>query len=126
MNGNEFGGKPDAAASDELSVLHLLVRYDRDYLAGTFNGRSTVISLLIWLIIGGVVGWLAGLIMRDNNSVLVNIIVGIVGSFLGGLILSRGDINNSPLTLGTFAVSLLGAVILLAIVNLVRRGSIRS
>ena len=85
-----------------------------------------MISLITWLIIGGVVGWLAGLIMRDNNSVLVNIIVGIVGSFLGGLILARGDINNAPLTLGTFAVSLLGAVILLAIVNLVRRGSIRN
>lgn len=85
-----------------------------------------MISLLIWLIIGGVVGWLAGLIMRDNNSVIVNIIVGIVGSFLGGLILSRGDINNSPLTTGTFAVSLLGAVVLLGIVNLVRRGSVRN
>jgi uncharacterized membrane protein YeaQ/YmgE (transglycosylase-associated protein family) len=85
-----------------------------------------MISLLVWLIIGGVVGWLAGLIMRDNNGVIVNIIVGIVGSFLGGLILSRGDINNSPLTVGTFAVSLLGAVILLGIVNLVRRGSVRN
>ena len=85
-----------------------------------------MISLLVWLIIGGIVGWLAGLIMRDNNGVIVNVIVGIVGSFLGGLILDRGEINNSPLTLGTFAVSLLGAVILLGIVNLVRRGSIRN
>lgn len=85
-----------------------------------------MIALLIWLLIGGIVGWLAGLIMRDNNSVLVNIVVGIVGSFLGGLILSRGDINNSPLTIGTFLVSLLGAVILLGIVNLIRRGSVRN
>ena len=85
-----------------------------------------MISLLIWLLIGGIVGWLAGLIMRDNNGVIVNIIVGIVGSFIGGLILSRGDINNSPLTIGTFLVSLLGAVILLGIVNLVRRGSVRN
>ncbi len=85
-----------------------------------------MISLLVWLIIGGIVGWLAGLIMRDNSGVIVNVIVGIVGSFLGGLILDRGEINNSPLTLGTFAVSLLGAVILLGIVNLVRRGSIRN
>ncbi len=84
-----------------------------------------MISLLIWLIIGGVVGWLAGMIMRDNNGIIVNIIVGIVGSFLGGLILARGDINNSPLTIGTFLVSLLGAVILLGIVNLIRRGSVR-
>ena len=85
-----------------------------------------MISLLIWLVIGGVVGWLAGLIMRDNNGVIVNIIVGIVGSFLGGLILARGNINNAPLTIGTFLVSLLGAVVLLGIVNLVRRGSVRN
>lgn len=85
-----------------------------------------MISLIVWLIIGGIVGWLAGLIMRDNNGVIVNIIVGIVGSFLGGLIMSHGDINNSPLTIGTFAVSLLGAVILLGLVNLMRRGSIRN
>ena len=85
-----------------------------------------MISLIIWLVIGGVVGWLAGLIMRDNNGVIVNIIVGIVGSFLGGLILARGTINNAPLTIGTFLVSLLGAVVLLGIVNLVRRGSVRN
>ncbi len=85
-----------------------------------------MISLIVWLIIGGIVGWLAGLIMRDNNGVVVNIIVGIIGSFIGGLILSHGDLNNSPLTIGTFAVSLLGAVILLGLVNLMRRGSIRN
>jgi uncharacterized membrane protein YeaQ/YmgE (transglycosylase-associated protein family) len=84
-----------------------------------------MIGLLIWLLIGGVVGWLAGIIMRDNNGVIMNIVVGIVGSFVGGLIFSRGEINNSPLTITTFAVSLLGAVILLAIVNLIRRGSVR-
>ena len=84
-----------------------------------------MIGLLIWLVIGGVVGWLAGLIMRDNNGILLNVVVGIVGSFIGGLILSRGEINNSPLTIETFGVSLLGAIVLLAVVNLVRRGSIR-
>nr|WP_295661787.1 GlsB/YeaQ/YmgE family stress response membrane protein [Polymorphobacter sp.] len=81
---------------------------------------------LLWLIVGGVVGWLAALIMRDNNGVIVNIIVGIVGAFLGGLIMARGDINNSPLTIGSFAVSLLGAVILLGVVNFVRRGTVRN
>ena len=84
-----------------------------------------MIGLLIWLIIGGVVGWLAGMIMRDNNGIVINIVVGIVGSFIGGLIFAHGNINNAPLTVGTFAVSLLGAVILLAIVNLVRRGTVR-
>ena len=84
-----------------------------------------MIGILIWLVIGGVIGWLAGIIMRDDNGVLVNIVVGIVGAFIGGLIISGGSINNAPLTIGSFAVSLLGAVILLAIVNLIRRGSAR-
>lgn len=82
-------------------------------------------GIIIWLIIGGIVGWLAGMLMRDRNGIVLNIVVGIVGSFIGGLILARGDINNSPLTVESFAVSLLGAVILLAIVNLLRRGSVR-
>lgn len=82
-------------------------------------------GIIIWLIIGGVVGWLAGILMRDRNGIIMNIVVGIVGAFLGGLILARGNINNSPLTIETFAVSLLGAVILLAIVNLIRRGTVR-
>lgn len=84
-----------------------------------------MIGIVIWLVIGGVVGWLAGLIMRDNNSVLVNVVVGIVGAFIGGLIFSGGTINQAPLDVTSFLVSLLGAVILLAIVNLVRRGRVR-
>ena len=84
-----------------------------------------MIGILIWLVIGGVVGWLAGLIMRDNNGIVVNVIVGIVGAFIGGLIINGGSINNAPLTIESFGVSLLGAVILLAIVNLIRRGSAR-
>ena len=63
--------------------------------------------------------------MRDNNSVLMNVIVGIVGAFIGGLIFSGGTINQAPLDVTSFLVSLLGAVILLAIVNLVRRGRVR-
>lgn len=84
-------------------------------------------GIIMWLIIGGVVGWLASLIMRTDaqQGILLNIVVGIVGAFIGGLILSRGEINNAPLTVTTFLVSLLGAVILLGVVNLVRRGSLR-
>ncbi len=84
-------------------------------------------GLIIWLIVGGVVGWLASLIMRTDaqQGILLNIVVGIVGAFLGGLIFSGGTINQAPLNLTAFLVSLVGAVILLAIVNLVRRGSIR-
>ena len=60
-----------------------------------------------------------------QQGVLLNIVVGIVGAFIGGLIFSGGSINNAGLTLYSFLVSLAGAVILLAIVNLFRRGSVR-
>ncbi|HEY5711949.1 MAG TPA: GlsB/YeaQ/YmgE family stress response membrane protein [Allosphingosinicella sp.] len=84
-------------------------------------------GIIIWLVVGGVVGWLASMIMRTDaqQGILLNIIVGIVGAFLAGLIFSRGNINSAPLDLMSFLVSLVGAVILLGIVNLVRRGSLR-
>ena len=59
-----------------------------------------------------------------QQGIILNIVVGLIGSFIGGLIFSQGDINNAPLTVMTFLVSLVGAIILLAIVNLVRRSSI--
>jgi uncharacterized membrane protein YeaQ/YmgE (transglycosylase-associated protein family) len=88
-------------------------------------------NIIIWLIVGGIVGWLASLIMRTDaqQGVLLNIVVGIVGAFVGGLLLSPlfgvGTINSSGLSLATFLVSLGGAVILLAVVNLFRRGHAR-
>lgn len=84
-------------------------------------------GIIFWLVVGGVIGWLASVIMRTDGQqgIILNIVVGIIGSFIGGLIFARGDMNNSPLTITTFLVSLAGSVILLAIVNMVRRGSIR-
>jgi uncharacterized membrane protein YeaQ/YmgE (transglycosylase-associated protein family) len=81
----------------------------------------------VWLVVGGIVGWLASLIMRTDaqQGVLLNIVVGIVGAFIGGMIFSRGNINEAPLSVTAFIVSLIGAVILLGIVNLFRRGSLR-
>ena len=72
-------------------------------------------GLIIWLIIGGVVGWLASIIMRTDaqQGILLNIVVGIVGAFIGGLILGRGTINDTPLNLTSFLVSLVGAIILI-------------
>lgn len=85
-----------------------------------------MIGIIIWLIVGGLVGWLASLIMRTDaqQGILLNIVVGIVGAFIGGLIISGGSINQG-ITLTSFLVSLLGAIILLAIINLFRRGSLR-
>lgn len=87
-------------------------------------------GIIIWLIVGGVVGWLASIIMRTDaqQGMLLNIIVGIVGAMLAGFVISPmigvGTINDG-ITLASFLVSLVGAVILLAIVNLFRRGSVR-
>ena len=85
-----------------------------------------MIGIIVWLIVGGVVGWLASIIMRTDaqQGILLNIVVGIVGAFLAGLIIGGGSINQA-ITIQSFLWSLLGAVILLAIVNLVRRGSVR-
>ena len=84
-------------------------------------------GLILWLIIGGVVGWLASIVMRTDaqQGILLNIVVGVVGAFIAGMIFSGGSINNQPLTLYTFLTSLVGAIILLAIVNLFRRGTVR-
>jgi uncharacterized membrane protein YeaQ/YmgE (transglycosylase-associated protein family) len=84
-------------------------------------------GIIIWLIIGGICGWLASIIMRTDGQqgIFLNIIVGIVGAFIAGLIFGRGNINTDPTDISNFLVSLVGAVILLAIVNLVRRGRVR-
>ena len=87
-------------------------------------------GILVWLIVGGVVGWLASIIMRTDaqQGILLNVIVGIVGALLAGFIVSPllgiGTINEG-ISLATFLVSLVGAIILLAIVNLFRRGRVR-
>ena len=88
-------------------------------------------NIVIWLIVGGVVGWVASLVMRTDaqQGWILNIVVGIVGAFLGGLIFApmfgTGTINEGEFSLGSLVVSLAGAVILLAIVNLVRGRAIR-
>ena len=83
-------------------------------------------GIIVWLIVGGVVGWLASLIMRTDaqQGLILNIVVGIVGAFLAGLLLGGGTINQQ-ITIESFLYSLLGAVVLLAIVNLIRRGTVR-
>jgi uncharacterized membrane protein YeaQ/YmgE (transglycosylase-associated protein family) len=88
-------------------------------------------NILIWLVIGGVIGWLASLVMRTDaqQGILLNIVVGIVGALLGGWLISplvgASTINQGSLSLASLGVSFLGAVILLAIVNLFRRGRVR-
>ncbi|HVX29876.1 MAG TPA: GlsB/YeaQ/YmgE family stress response membrane protein [Nitrolancea sp.] len=82
-------------------------------------------NIIGWIIIGAVAGWIASMIMGRNESMgwLANIVVGIVGAFIGGLIwaLITGASFGASFSLGTLLLAIVGAVILLFIVNLVRR-----
>ncbi len=88
-------------------------------------------NFIIWLIVGGLIGWVASMIMKTDaqQGMILNVVVGIVGAMLGGWflapLLGTGTINSSDFSLLGLGVSLLGAVILLAIVNLFRRGTAR-
>ncbi len=88
-------------------------------------------NFIIWIVVGGIIGWLASMVMRTDaqQGMFLNVIVGIVGAMLGGWLiaplLGQGTINSNDFSLGGLAVSFIGALILLAVVNLVRRGSPR-
>ncbi len=84
-----------------------------------------MVGLIVWLVVGGVVGWLASMVMRTDGQqgMLLNIIVGIIGSVIASFLFGGGI--NQAITVTTFVYSLIGAIILLALVNLVRRGSVR-
>lgn len=90
-----------------------------------------MINFIIWIIVGGILGWIASMIMRTDaqQGTLLNIVVGIIGAFVAGLVLTPlfgiGTINQNNFSMASLLVSLLGAVILLGIVNLFRRGTVR-
>lgn len=88
-------------------------------------------GIIILLVVGGIVGWLASLIMRTDaqQGIVLNVVVGIAGALLAGFIVTP-LIGGVPITSGVISlqsvlVSLVGAVVLLGIVNLFRRGSVR-
>jgi len=88
-------------------------------------------GLIILLVVGGIIGWLASLVMRTDaqQGLLLNVVVGIIGSLLAGFLVSpllgAPPITSGVISIPTLLVSFVGAVVLLAIVNLVRRGSVR-
>jgi len=88
-------------------------------------------GFILWLVIGGVVGWLASLVMRRDGSmgIPMNIVVGIVGAMLGGWLIGpmvgAPSINAGVVSMPSLLVSFLGAVILLAVVNLITRSRVR-
>lgn len=90
-----------------------------------------MINFIVWIILGGVLGWIASMIMGTNaqQGTLMNIVVGIVGAFLAGWMLTPffgiSTINQNNFSIAAMGVSLLGAVILLAVLSLFRRGTSR-
>jgi uncharacterized membrane protein YeaQ/YmgE (transglycosylase-associated protein family) len=88
-------------------------------------------NLIIWLVIGGVIGWLASIVMNRNaqQGIFLNIVVGIIGAFIGGFLISpllgAGNINQNDFSVSSLLASFLGAVILLGIVNLFTRRRVR-
>jgi uncharacterized membrane protein YeaQ/YmgE (transglycosylase-associated protein family) len=90
-----------------------------------------MLDFFAWVILGALLGWIASLIMGldEHKGMLLNVVVGIVGAFLAGLLLSPwlgiGTIGAGGFSLPALLVSLLGAVILLALINLFRPNSAR-
>lgn len=88
-------------------------------------------NFILWILVGGLIGWVASIVMRTNaqQGILLNVIVGVVGALVAGWIISPlvgiPTINQDVFSLPALLVSLLGAIVLLGVVNLVRRGRIR-
>lgn len=85
-------------------------------------------NFIIWIVIGGILGWLASIVMKTDGQqgMFLNVIVGVVGALVGGWMLApllgTGTINQNDFSLTSLLVSFVGALILLAIVNLLKRG----
>lgn len=88
-----------------------------------------MINFIVWLIAGAIIGWVASVIMHTDGQqgTLIDIVVGVIGAFVAGLVLTPlfgiSTINESNFSVPALLVSLVGAVILLAVINLFRRES---
>ena len=81
-------------------------------------------NIIVWLIVGAIAGWLAGIVMKSRQGLLTNIILGIIGSFVGGFVLTLVPGVQSVetgLSLGHVLTAMIGAVIVIAVVRLLRR-----
>ena len=86
-------------------------------------------NFIIWIVVGGVLGWVASLIMKTDaqQGIILNVIVGVVGALIGGWMLAplfgAGTINQNDFSVPSLLISLAGAVVLLGLVILFRRGT---
>jgi uncharacterized membrane protein YeaQ/YmgE (transglycosylase-associated protein family) len=79
-------------------------------------------TILIWLVVGAVAGWLAGVIVKGGGfGLLGDIVVGIIGAFIGGWLLAKLGVHIGVGVVATIASATIGAVVLLLILRLVRR-----
>lgn len=88
-----------------------------------------LLNILIYLLVAAVIGWIATMVMRDRGGLLINIIVAVIGGFIAGYFLTPlfkiSPIGVGAISLPAMLITLLGAIILLAVVNLFRRGRAR-
>ncbi len=88
-------------------------------------------AFLVYIVVGGLIGWVASIVMHTNGQqgILLNIVVGILGAFIAGLVLSPlfgiSTISQGNYSVAAILVTLFGAIILLAVVNMFRRGAVR-
>jgi uncharacterized membrane protein YeaQ/YmgE (transglycosylase-associated protein family) len=86
-------------------------------------------NFILWLVVGGLIGWVASIVMRHPEGVLMDVVVGIVGAVVAGFLLApvfgSSTINQGNFSAASLLMSLLGAIILLAVVNLFRRTAVR-
>lgn len=88
-----------------------------------------ILNIIVWIIVGALAGWIGSMIMKRDASMgaIANIVVGIIGAFIGGWVISLFgiDVATGALTLGSILTAILGAVVLLAIINFFTRGRTR-
>ena len=91
-----------------------------------------MVNFIVWLIAGAIIGWLASRLMGTDRQqgLLMDIVVGVVGAFVAGWFITPlvgvGTINQSNFSIPALLVSLVGAIILLAVVGFFRRGGLRT
>jgi uncharacterized membrane protein YeaQ/YmgE (transglycosylase-associated protein family) len=114
-----------------ITVVNKATEIHSGFLGTILLTGGFTMLFIIWIVVGGILGWLASMVMKTDaeQGMILNVVVGIVGAFLGGWLLSplfgSGTINSDDFSVSSLLVSFLGAVILLAIVNLLRRGRAR-
>lgn len=83
-----------------------------------------MINFIVWIIVGAIAGWLAGIVMKSRQGLITNIILGIVGSFVGGFVLTLvpgTQAVESGFSIGHILTATVGAIIIIAVVRFIRR-----